>query len=346
MVKMICFIPINPFLPHTYINENIIKKKSQGNMNSTSYNTQLMDKFHGAIVGLAVGDSMGVALEFKDPGSFEPVDDMVGGGSLNLDPGMWTDDTSLALCLMESLAETQKFDPVDQLERYYRWFNEGHLSVTGECFDIGGTTQEALKTFHLTGQPYPGPDHDRSAGNGSIMRLAPVPLFFIGDPLCAIECSGMSSRTTHNHPLAVDACRYYGGLIHGAVTGMSKEEILSPRYSPVEGYWEEHPLEAEIDMVASGSFKEREPPEIRGRGYVVKSMEAALWAFYNSRNFEEGCLLAVNLGEDADTTGAIYGQLAGAYYGKNSIPKKWINKLAKLDMIYSLIERLWEVTKK
>lgn len=313
-------------------------------MNQNSQSSIFHDKFHGTILGLAVGDALGMPLEFKDPGSFQPVNDMTGGGPFNLNPGMWTDDTSLALCLTESLIETGKFHPADQLQRYSRWYNDGHLSVTGECFDIGNTTHEALMNFWDTGKPYPGPDHEHSAGNGSLMRLAPVPLFFLGDPLRAIECSGMSSRTTHNHPLAVDACRYYGGLIHGAVTGKSKDELLSPRYSPVEGYWTEHPLEPEIDQVACGSFKEKEPPEIRGRGYVVKSMEAALWAFHNSENFQDGCLLAVNLGEDADTTGAIYGQLAGAYYGKKKIHQQWIDKLAKLNLIDSLIERLWEVT--
>lgn len=313
-------------------------------MNQNSYSAEITDKFHGTIIGLVVGDCMGVPLDFTDPGTFQPVNDMIGGGPFNLDPGMWTDDTSMALCLAESLIISRKFDPADQLRRYLRWYKEGHLSVNGECFDIGNTTQEALMKFWDTGEPYPGPDHELSAGNGSLMRLAPVPLFFRSDPLLAIHYSGLSSRTTHNHPLAVDACRYMGSLLVGAVNGAVKEELLSPRYSPVPGYWEEHPLQGEIDEVAIGSFKEREPPQIRGRGYVVKSLEAALWAFYKSKNFKDGCLLAVNLGEDADTTGAIYGQLAGAYYGKSGIPIRWIDKLKKADLIKSIIQRLLEVS--
>lgn len=313
-------------------------------MNSTTTQKEIKDKFHGAILGLALGDCMGVPLEFTDPGSFQVVNDMIGGGPFHLDPGMWTDDTSMALCLAESLIETGKFDPVDQLTRYLHWYQDGHLSVTGECFDIGNTTREALMTFQETGNPYPGPDHEFSAGNGSLMRLAPVPLFFMKDPLKVIQISAKSSRTTHNHPLAVDACGYYGGLIHGALLGKSKDELLSSRYSPIPEYWEENPLAPGIDEVACGSFKVKEPPEIRGRGFVVKSLEAALWAFYKSRTFKEGCLLAVNLGEDADTTGAIYGQLAGAYYGKSGIPQKWINNLAKLDLIESLTHKLLEST--
>ena len=281
---------------------------------------EIIDRFRGAMLGLAVGDAMGVPLEFKDPGSFQPVNDMIGGGSFQLKPGMWTDDTSLALCLATSLTEKGKFDPVDQLHKYLRWYKEGYMSVNGRCFDIGNSTQEALSIFEETGEPYPGPDSEYSAGNGSLMRLAPIPLFYMSNPIEAIEMSGMSSRTTHNHPLAVDACRYLGGLIHGVLMGKSKEKLLSPRYSPIPNYWEMNPLSLEIDEVANGSFKEREPPEIRGRSFVPKSLEAALWAFYKTNTFEDGCLLAVNLGEDADTTGAIYGQLAGTYYGLANIP--------------------------
>ena len=301
---------------------------------------EIIDRFYGSLIGLAVGDAMGAPLEFKSPGSFEPVNDMIGDGPHHLEPGEWTDDTSMALCLAESLIETGKFDPVDQLKNYLRWYREGYMSVNNRCFDIGNTTREALLIFEETGEPYPGPENEYSAGNGSLMRLAPVPLFYMSNPLEALKMSGQSSRTTHNHPLAVDACRYMGGLIHGAVIGTSKNKLLSERYTPIDGYWDENPLENKIDEVACGSFKELEPPEIRGRGFVVKSLEAALWAFYKTNSFEDGCLLAVNLGEDADTTGAIYGQLAGAYYGFNNIPEKWTKKLVKSDMIENIILRL------
>lgn len=308
-------------------------------------NKEIKDRFQGAILGLAVGDALGVPLEFKDPGTFQPVEDMIGGGPFDLLPGMWTDDTSMALCLAESLTEKGKFDPVDQLTRYLKWYREGYLSANSICFDIGNTTRRAITLFAETGEPYPGPDDEYSAGNGSLMRLAPVPLFYILDPLRAMEMSGRSSCTTHKHILAVDSCRFLGGLIHGALIGKSKEELLSPRYSAVENYWEEKPLATLVDEVACGSYKEKEPPEIRGRSYVVKSLEAALWAFHKTNNYEEGCLLAVNLGEDADTTGAIYGQLAGAYYGKNCIPKRWVDKLVKLDLIESIIEKLMKASK-
>jgi ADP-ribosyl-[dinitrogen reductase] hydrolase len=222
-----------------------------------------------------------------------------------------------------------------------RWYRQGYLSSTGFCFDIGSTVRAALLRFERTGEPYPGSMHPESAGNGSIMRLAPVSLAYARKPREAIEKSGASSRTTHATAAAVDACRYLGALLVGAVNGVSKEELLSERYSPVPGYWEEQPLVSEIDEVAGGSFKYREPPEIQGTGYVVKSLEAALWAFHRSDSFREGCLLAVNLGDDADTTGAVYGQLAGAFYGEHEIPGQWRSKLAGYLLIRSLGEQLF-----
>ncbi len=192
----------------------------------------------------------------------------------------------------------------------------------------------------MTGNPYAGSTHPRSAGNGSVMRLAPVPLFFAHEPKLAIEKSGESSRTTHGLRVAVDACRYFGAMLVGAVSGASKDDLLSERYTPVKSCWEKEPLVDEIDEVAGGSFKHRDPPEIKGSGYVVKSLEAALWAFCRSASFEEGCLMAVNLGDDADTTGAVYGQIAGAFYGQVGIPTPWLNKLAKIELIRDYADRV------
>jgi len=141
----------------------------------------------------------------------------------------------------------------------------------------------------------------------------------------------------------VDACRYLGALIVGALHGVSKGELLAAHYSPVPGvpeYWREHPLRPEIDEIAAGSFQRRQPPEIRGTGHVVRSLEAALWAFHRADSFKDGALLAVNLGDDADTTGAVYGQLAGAYYGESGIPEVWREKLAHRQLIQTMAEQL------
>jgi ADP-ribosyl-[dinitrogen reductase] hydrolase len=301
------------------------------------------NRYRGCLLGLAVGDALGTTLEFKRPGTFKPIKDMTGGGPFHLKPGQWTDDTSMALCLAESLIEKKGFDPIDQLQRYLRWNREGYLSSTGKCFDIGVTVGSALARFERTHEPYCGPTDTHTAGNGSIMCLAPIPLFYASEPETAIEKSGESSKTTHGAPTCVDACRYLGALIVGAVNGTNKDELLSDHYTAVPKYWERSPLVKEIDEIASGSFKRKEPPEIKGTGYVVQSLEAALWAFFKSRSFEEGALLAVNLGNDADTTGAVYGQLAGAFYGEKWIPEAWRNKISHHDLIVSFADRLFEL---
>ena len=216
------------------------------------------------------------------------------------------------------------------------------MSSTGRCFDIGITTSRALSRFVETGNPYSGPTDAMSAGNGSLMRLAPVPMHFAGDPAEAITLSADSSRTTHGAEDAVDACRYFAGLLVGALRGVSKEELLSPLYCPVEGYWERNPLSPNVAAVAGGSFKHRDLRDIRATGYVVDTLEAVLWAFHHTGDFREGALRVVNLGDDADTTGAVYGQIAGAYYGADSIPAEWRQRLAMRAEIESWADSLFE----
>jgi len=303
---------------------------------------EMKSRYQGALLGLATGDALGTTLEFKAPGTFRPLTDMTGGGPFRLPRGAWTDDTSMALCLAESLVTCGGFNAQDQMERYVRWWREGHLSSNGVCFDIGSTTARSLDRFVKTGNPFAGSADPFAAGNGSLMRLAPVPLFFAEAPLLAVRFSADSSRTTHAAATCLDACRYYGAVIVGALNGEPKERLLAPRYTPVPDLWDREPLCAEIDAIACGSFLRKEPPAIIGSGHVVKALEAALWAFSRSSDFKDGALLAVNLGNDADTTGAIYGQLAGAYYGAESIPPGWRTCLAQQDLIRGFAEQLFE----
>ncbi|AEB11290.1 ADP-ribosylglycohydrolase family protein [Marinithermus hydrothermalis] len=305
---------------------------------------QPQERYRGALLGLAVGDALGAAVEFSSPGSFPPLEDLVGGGPHDLNPGEWTDDTAMALCLAESLVEVGGFDPKDQLRRYLRWYREGHWSPKGYCFDIGGTTREALECFAATGEPYPGPTHEFSAGNGSLMRLAPVALAYAARPEEALKYAALSSRTTHGARAAVDACRYFAGLLVGAVRGEEKARLLEPGYAPVPEAWVREPLHPEVAEVAQGSFQKKEPPQIRASGYVVRTLEAALWAFAEARDFREGALLAANLGEDADTVAAVYGQIAGAYYGEEGIPQAWRQKLYAREAIERLADRLYALS--
>jgi len=190
------------------------------------------DRYRGALLGLAAGDALGTALELKPPGTFSAITDMIGGGPFHLKPGEWTDDTSMALCLAESLIERRGFDAKDQMDHYCRWYEQGYLSSTGSCFDIGNIVRSALATYRQTGNPFSGPESPDTAGNGSLMRLAPVALFFASNHDQAIHYAGESSRTTHGTKAAVDACRYFAGLIVGALRGHRKSELLSPFFFP------------------------------------------------------------------------------------------------------------------
>ena len=303
-------------------------------------NSKLADRYRGALLGLAVGDALGTTLEFSARSSNETHKDIIGQGPFRLKAGQWTDDNSMALCLAYSLLNTETFDPKNQMDLYVQWWREGLFSSTGKCFDIGNTVASALQRYELNHDPLAGDTDERSAGNGSLMRLAPVVLFFSSQPSDAIQKAGQSSETTHRNIEAIDACRYFAALLLGALYGEKKEVLLSPGYAPISDYWDFHPLCSSIKNIASGSFKQKTRDAIQSTGYVVHSLEAALWSFHNSDSFESGMIKAVNLGGDADTIGAIYGQLAGAFYGELEIPFRWIKKLTNFHYFYYLADEM------
>ncbi|HEU5083162.1 MAG TPA: ADP-ribosylglycohydrolase family protein [Acidimicrobiales bacterium] len=283
--------------------------------------TTAEDRAVGALVGLAAGDAVGTTLEFRRPGTFEPITDLVGGGPFDLRAGAWTDDTSMALCLAESLADTGDMDLADQVRRYVAWRRDGYLSSTGTCFDIGGTTAAQLTRFERTGVPVdPSPDPE-AAANGSLMRLAPVPIRWHADVEEAAARSAESSRTTHAADRPVDACRVLGAMTAALVAGADAGDVLDP------GFWQWGPLHPAVEAVTRGSWQGKEPPAIRGTGYCVDALEAAIWAVAGAADFREAVLRAANLGDDADTTAAIAGQLAGARWGAEGIPARWRAKL-------------------
>lgn len=296
-------------------------------------------------MGLAAGDALGTTVEFSPAGFFAPLKTIVGGGPFGLKAGEWTDDTSMALCLAESLVECAGFDAEDQMRRYRRWRNEGYLSSNGRCFDIGGAVSRALAEFERTGNPYAGMADMNAAGNGSLMRIAPLALMYANTPYAAISYAAEASCTTHGAADATSACAYMTALIIGALQGESKEELLGGVYEPAPEIWNTTiGLTPKVLEVARGSFKRDAPPSFTGTGgYVVTSLEAALWAFHHTDDFREGALKVVNLGYDADTYGAIYGQLAGAYYGDAGIPEEWRSVLARRDLIESVADRVYEL---
>jgi ADP-ribosyl-[dinitrogen reductase] hydrolase len=295
----------------------------------------MINRFRGALLGLACGDAVGTTVEFMQRGTFPPVTDMVGGGPFNLKPGEWTDDTSMALCLAESLVECSGFDAADQMRRYFKWFEKGYWSSKGRCFDIGATTHDALVNFQLTGEPFSGSTQENSAGNGCIMRLAPVPMYFYPDRDAVIKISSESSRTTHGAVECIEASQLFGAMLYVALDGGCKNDILFKHgMSDFKS--------AGINSIANGEYCTKQESEIFGVGYVVPSLEAALWSFFHTDNFKDAILKATNLGMDSDTTAAICGQVAGAFYGESGIPNDWKEKVALHDEICVLADRLFQ----
>jgi ADP-ribosyl-[dinitrogen reductase] hydrolase len=294
-----------------------------------------LDRAVGTLLGLACGDAVGTTLEFKPPGTFEPITDMVGGGPFGLKPGEWTDDTSMALCLAESILDTGSLDLEDQLRRYLLWKDSGYLSSDGRCFDIGNTTRTQLERFRRTGEAIDSQPDEEAAANGSLMRLAPVPIRWHADPATAAECSGESSRTTHAAKRPVDACRLTGAMVSALIGGAAFEEVVAP------SFWQWGDLHPAIAGIAGGSWRGKQPPAIRGTGYCVDALEAALWAVDGAADFRDAVLRAANLADDADTTAAIAGQLAGARWGASRIPGPWREKLVAGERMISLARGLF-----
>lgn len=301
---------------------------TEGQLTDMRYPARWMDRFAGAMLGLACGDAVGGTSEFLERGSFAPVTDMVGGGICELEPGQWTDDTSLAMCLAESLVACEVFDPVDQLERYLSWYRRGYWSAKPYCFDIGQTTEHAIKLFEQTRQPRCGPTDAISAGNGSVMRLAPVVLRYFPSEADVLHYAAESSRTTHGAELAIEGCRLLAyallrllkGCPKGACLDGSPQQIVLPK----------------LRQIADGTFLKKPRSRIQSSGFVVHTLEAAFWCLHRSESFEEAILLAANLGDDADTVGAVTGQLAGAHYGASGIPPRWLNQLHRRTDIETL----------
>jgi ADP-ribosylglycohydrolase len=295
------------------------------------------DRQRGMLYGLAIGDALGAPVEFKPAGTFPEVTDFRAGGPHNLEAGEWTDDTSMALALADSIAQGG-WDLDDQLRRYIAWWRDGAYSVNGRCFDIGITTAGALARYQRTGDARAAGNRDPwASGNGSIMRLAPVPIRYahlFPDRLAdLIEKAVESSLTTHASPQCLSACVYMTVVLCGLIHGQPLEEVLRADWPPLRRAREIAAFHPEVAEVAEGSFLIRRPPDVKGSGYVVKSLEAALWALHDAADFRQAVLRAVNLGDDADTTGAVCGQLAGACWGEAGIPAEWRERLAGRDQI-------------
>lgn len=288
----------------------------------------LDERYLGCLLGLAAGDAVGTTLEFKPRGSFTPIIDMDGGGPFNLEAGQWTDDTSMALCLAHSLVYRKEFNAEDQMNRYCNWWQLGYMSSTGDCFDIGMTVVTALRGYLESKDPFQGSVDPLSAGNGSLMRLAPIAMFYHPNLELMLRYAGESSRTTHGAEECIDTCRYFASLLHACFLGLNKQEVLG------SGFYT--PKTKKVSEIAKGVYSSKEQSQIQGTGYVIDCLEAALWCFAKTNSFEDAILMAANLGDDADTTAAVCGQVAGAYYGAEGIKPDWLAKLSMKDEITEL----------
>lgn len=279
------------------------------------------DRLLASFVGLAVGDALGTSVEFKKRGTFEPITDMRGGGCFRLKPGEWTDDTSMALCLAHSLIECGEFNQKDIMDKFLSWYYDGHYSHNGVCFDIGNMTRRALVFFKKTGKLISLSSLDNnSSGNGSIMRLAPIVLFYHNVYDTVISMAEQQSKLTHPSIECIESCKVLADTIYKLSTGLKLNNITN--------------------IIDINHWKNIPAEKISSTGYVIDTMNAAYWAVSNTNNFKDALLMAVNLGGDADTIGAVTGQIAGALYGFCSIPKDWLSKLAWGDKIINLGEKL------
>ncbi|KAL8943991.1 MAG: hypothetical protein Q9216_000700 [Gyalolechia sp. 2 TL-2023] len=303
-------------------------------------------RIRGSLYGVAVCDALGAPVEFCGRGTFPPVTGLQYNANFDLPPGCWTDDTSMTLCLAPSLVDNKgNFVPQDQVKKYIRWFQKGYMSSVGECFDIGNATQHALRIWTETSaeQMEQGQmDVDKAlkkktqCGNGSLMRVSPIALVFHGDPSRAIEYPALSSQVTHPYPTNAEACKIYTKLVAATFNDIAKADLAS-----IIANWtfEDPDLKSRFEKYTGvKSWQETDAQNISSSGYVVHSLEASLWAFFTSGSFEAGALKVVNLGNDADTVGAIYGGIAGAFYGIEGLPESWLDGLEGKSTVNAVVE--------
>jgi ADP-ribosyl-[dinitrogen reductase] hydrolase len=285
------------------------------------------------MVGLAIGNALGTTVQFAERGTFSPVTDLVGGGPLLLPPGAWSAETSMAICLARSLIACRGVDTADQLHRYLTWWRTGEPSSTGACIGISQTMQAALRHFEQTQQEVAPSNKKLESTVECLARLAPVVCYFAGDQVAALRAAADCAKTTHHSLLCEEASQFLALLLHRILHGLQKSKALE--------HVEHHPWQApEVQQLATGRFQDQLLSEIRGSQNALECLEAALWCFLVADNFRDAVLLAVNLGEHAESTGAVCGQIAGAYYGEYAIPAEWRAQIARSRDILQIADEL------
>ena len=290
------------------------------------------DRALGALLGLAIGDAVGTTLEFSRRDEAK-VHDMVGGGPFGLRPGEWTDDTSMALCLGTSLAETGRQDPDDIARRLVAWYRKGAYSVNGRCFDIGETTRRAIEGYERAGFRWGSNNSPDTNGNGSLVRTAPLAIFRRRSLRRTYRDAASQSAITHGAMEAKSCCQLFAVQMHHALNGAGREQALARHRVSVS---------TRPTVINAGEYKDKRRDQIRSSGYVVDTLEAALWSVWTTRSFEDAVLTAANLADDADSVACAAGQLAGALYGASAIPARWRERVAWSARLIALANALFD----
>ncbi len=314
----------------------------------------MLSSIKALIIGHAIGDALGVPVEFKSRERLreQPVVEMTGYGSHNVPAGTWSDDTSMTLCLLESLARTGSVDYNDIMSNFLRWMNEGEFTATWTAFDIGVTTRRSLLRFTGNNAFDCGETGENANGNGSLMRISPAVLYLYSRNSGEISISDLRivhdvSRLTHAHPRSQMACGIYLLIAAELLSGKSLCEAIKEGIDSAWRLYSQLPeFEGELDTyhILRDINRFAEIPEyaINSTGYVVDTLEAVIWCLLNSDNYCECVLKAVNLGDDTDTVGAITGGLAGLAYGWDTIPPTWKNNLQRREYIEELCNMFLE----
>ncbi|MEE3806023.1 ADP-ribosylglycohydrolase family protein [Lysinibacillus fusiformis] len=306
--------------------------------------TNLKERVFATLYGGIIGDLMGVPVEFKQRGTFH-VQDVTGYGTYNQPPGTWSDDTSLTLCLVENIIE--KGDTKTLMNKFVRYMEQGYLTPFGEMFDIGITTAEAVTNYKNGVLPeHCGKTGEFDNGNGTLMRIAPI-VFVVMNELDfdkRKEWVQQYTEITHAHPRSIVGSIIYIELLLSLYRNNTLEAALKEVYSLLQSHLQDD-LRAELNAYArifQENFLKIPEREISSSGYIVHSLEAAIWCVGNSTTFKEAILRAVNLGEDTDTVAAITGAIAGMYKNMDEIPHEWLDKMIKKKEIDHLIMAFYE----
>jgi len=305
---------------------------------------KIQDMILGGLWGAIIGDALGVPVEFKSREEVRrnPIAGMRGYGTFSLPPGSWSDDSSLLLCSVESLLDG--FDTEKMGKLFIRWLNEGYWTPHGDTFDVGNSTMSSIRRMMKGVSPeQSGGRGENDNGNGSLMRILPVGIFFANHPVEELlSAVHRASSLTHRHPRTLMACGLYCLMVRFLLEGSSPEEAYKYAIEQAMIHYSKLPFAEEhghFDRIFSGLMGSVPETAIKSGGYVIHTLEASIWCLLTTSSFQEAVLKAVNLGEDTDTTGCVTGGLAGLCYGLKGIPKEWRNAIVRKEDIGKLLKQ-------